>query len=524
MIKSTSSLDQSFKKAYESVLIVKNYQNFLFNNERLLQMETNIKRQIQLLELLTSEQRWFKSAEITNILDCSHKTIMKDISLIKDFLPFDCKVQVKKGRGIRLYMPLNMLSEEISSLLFRDSLTFQVLHQLFEGKVQTIVSLAENLYVQVSAISLVLKKIERYLKHFGLRLQRRPLKIVGDQVQIIIMFYDLYLKSYKDSEWPFLEYKQEKILQWFQSLEELLEISLHISSKKHLSYLLAIWLKRKQQGYEIKLENKFLNHNIETLFYKKISKIGKQLEQEYNIDLTIQDKIILTTAFKCSKYIYTDILRGKAEDILLFNQGTISVYRLVKEFIYMLEETLSEKLMYNQEFTFTLIDYFRRTIYRLRSLSTWDFSQKSTTCYIINNHLEDFLKVKEVYTEWIQKYDIADFVPDDEVAKVTMYIEAMKFGCNLRSKKVLLIIGESESWTEYLKAMLIDKFGSKLQISTEFPVDYSCEKEIDTDIDFIISTIPFHHSVIPVVHIQSIPTERDFDNIQSQVELGGIKK
>ncbi|MES5957192.1 helix-turn-helix domain-containing protein [Bacillus fungorum] len=482
-------------------------------------MEKEIKRQIQLLALLTSEKRWFRSTEITDILGCSHKTIMKDISLIKEFLPFDCKIQAKKGRGIRLYMSLNMSSEEISSLLFRKSLTFQVLHQLFEGKVQTIVSLAENLYVQVAAISPTLKRIERYLKHFDLRLQRKPLKIVGDQVQIIVMFYDLYLKSYMDSEWPFLEYKQEKIFQLLESLEALLGISLHISFKSHLSYLIAIWLKRKQQGYEMNLENKFLYHNIETLFFKKISKIGKQLEREYNIYLTIQDKILLTTAIKCSKYIYTDLPKEKAENILLFNQGTISVYKLVREFIYMLEEKLLEKLMHNEEFTFALIEYFRRTIYRLRCLSTLEFSQKSTTYYIIDNHFETFLKVKEVYIKWAQKYDIADCVPDDEIAKVTMYIEAMHFCRNLTCKKALLIIGESESWTEYLMVMLTNKFGGKLQISTEFPVDYSYEKGTDMEIDFIISTIPFHHCVIPVVHIQAIPTERDFDNIQLQIEL-----
>ncbi|MGH0590409.1 BglG family transcription antiterminator [Bacillus mycoides] len=482
-------------------------------------MEKEIKRQIQLLEFISGEKKWFTTIEISGILGCSNKTVMKDISLIKDFLPIDWEIKSRKGKGVRLYMPLSTSSKEVSALLFRESLTFQTLDILFKGRVKTSVSLAENLYVQVSVIPNILKRVEKYLKNFGLKLQRKPLKIVGDEIQIIGMFYDLYLKSYMYSEWPFLEYNREIILQYLEHLEKLLGISLHLCSKRYLSYYIAIWLKRKQQGYQINLKGSFLYYNVETSFYKNISFIETQFKKEYHINLTTQDKIILTIAIKRSKYVYKDLNKQKANNIYCLKKGDITVYKMVKEFIYMLEEKLEEELMHDEEFLFSLIEYFKRTMYQLRYLYILEQPQDRTTQYIKEKYFESFLKIKEIYTQWAKKNDIADYIIDEEIAKITMYIEASKLRYNLKYKTVYLVTGENESWTEYLLAILTRKFGGGLQISIKFFMDLSGEKEEELNVDFIISTIPIYFDSIPVVTIHSIPTERDFTNIQHFINL-----
>ncbi|MGX1461274.1 capsule synthesis positive regulator AcpB [Bacillus thuringiensis] len=481
-------------------------------------MEKEIRRQIQLLELLSSEKKWFTTIEISKILECSNKTVMKDISLIKDFLPLDWDIKSRKGKGVRLFMPLNTSSKEVSALLFRESLTFQTLHLLFKGRIKTSVSLAENLYVQVSNIPSILKRVEQYLKKFNLKLQRKPLKILGDEIQIIGMFYDLYLKSYMYCEWPFLGYSQEKIIQYLENVEKLLGISLHLCSKRNLSYYIAIWLQRKKQGYQANLKESFLYYNVETSFYKSISSIEIKVKKEYHINLTTQDKIILTIAIKRSKYIYKDLSKQKAENIYFLKKGDIPVYKMVNEFIFLLEEKLEEKLMHDEDFIFSIIEYFKRTMYQLRYLFILEQPQERTTQYIKEKHFGDFLKVKEIYTQWARKNNIADYITDEEIAKVTMYIEASKLRYNLKYKKVYLVTGENESWTEYLLAVLIRKFQGKIQISINFFLDLSKDKEEELNVDFIISTIPLYFDSIPVVIIHPIPTERDFTNIQHFIE------
>ncbi|MFV5894564.1 MULTISPECIES: capsule synthesis positive regulator AcpB [unclassified Bacillus cereus group] len=479
-------------------------------------MEKDIKRQIQILEIITSEKKWFTTVEISKILNCCNKTIMKDISFIKDFLPEDWHIKTKKGKGVRIYLPYNKHRNEITSLLFRESLTFRILQHLFEGETKTIVTLAERLYIQVPSILPALKRVENYLKNFGLKLSKKPLRLEGDEVQIMIMYFDLYLKSYNDTEWPFEGLKKEVIFQYLGTLEESLGISLHMVSKTHISFFIAILLTRKQQGYKVQLNRKFLYFNTETPYYIKIEEISKQLESKFGVSLTVQDKILLTISIKSAKYVYKDIDKEKEESVQYFKQGNLSVYELVKDFINSLEEKLKVDLINDEEFIFALVDYFKRTVYYLQYLCMFERPQKQTIQYMQTEHPETFSAVKEVYTECVKKNEIADYVPVEEIAKVTMYIEVSKLRYTSNYKRALLVTGESESWAEYLSATLTKRFGDKIQISTVF-----CAKKSDHDIsaDFIISTIPLDLDSTPIICINSIPTERDYTNIQYYLDL-----
>ncbi|PED40793.1 BglG family transcription antiterminator [Bacillus cereus] len=481
-------------------------------------MEKEIQRQIRLLKLLSSEKKWFTTIEISEILGCSNKTVMKDISRIKDFLPLDWDIKSRKGKGICLYMPLSTSSKEVSSLLFRESLTFQILDLLFKGNVKTSISLARILYVQASTLPCILKRVENYLKTFRLKFERKSLKVVGDEIQIIEMYYDLYLKSYKHSEWPFQGYNQGKIFRYLEQLEELLGISLHLCSRRNLSYYIAIWLKRKQQGYQINSKENFLYYYVDTSFYKRISSIESKLKKDYHINLTKQDKIFLIFVIKRSKYVYKDINKQKNENLYDLIKMDKHFFGIVNEFICMLENKLEEELIHDEKFIFSLIEYFKRTLCQLRYLPVIEKRQEITTKYVKEKYSVSFFKIKEIYIQWANKNNIADYITDEEIAKITMYIEARKIRYNLIYKKVYLVTGECESWTEYLLEILKRRFGEAIQISIKFFRDVSIKQE-ELNVNFIISTIPLYFDLIPVVIIQPIPTERDFANIKYFIDL-----
>ncbi|MGR5971009.1 helix-turn-helix domain-containing protein [Bacillus paranthracis] len=80
---------------------------------------------------------------------------------------------------------------------------FRVLNQLFQGQTHTITQLADSLYVQVSTLSPVLCRVQRYLRHFNVDLHKRPLRIVGIEAHIVYMFYEFYFTTYGWEEWPF---------------------------------------------------------------------------------------------------------------------------------------------------------------------------------------------------------------------------------------------------------------------------------------------------------------------------------
>ncbi|HDZ1822746.1 TPA: capsule synthesis transcriptional regulator AcpA, partial [Bacillus anthracis] len=159
-------------------------------------MEKDISRKIDLLNILIEEKRWFTLFELEKNLNCSSKTIRKDISIINDLLPKTIFIHSKKGKGVKLSLPQNQsISEAISNLL-KKSLTFLAIQQLLEERSNTVTSLADKLYLPISSTNIVLKRVSKYIKKFGLSLEKKPLRIVGDEFQIILMFSERYLESY----------------------------------------------------------------------------------------------------------------------------------------------------------------------------------------------------------------------------------------------------------------------------------------------------------------------------------------
>ncbi|PGT74077.1 hypothetical protein COD14_15325 [Bacillus cereus] len=45
--------------------------------------------------------------------------------------------------------------------------------------------------------------VKSSLKQYELSLKKRPLRIEGNEINLILMYYELYLKSYNIKEWPF---------------------------------------------------------------------------------------------------------------------------------------------------------------------------------------------------------------------------------------------------------------------------------------------------------------------------------
>ncbi|RAP29231.1 hypothetical protein C2W64_04178 [Brevibacillus laterosporus] len=469
-------------------------------------------RQIQIMKLLGGENRWFTVKELSERVGCSYKTVAKEISIIKDFLPPGWEICSVKGRGVQLFLPESSSINEVISLFVRDSFTFQVFQQLLEGNVKTVSQLADRLFIQGPSLQNVLGGVEKHLKTYKLHLQKNPLQVVGNELQIIMMFYELYIRAYSNKEWPFLEY-EALCLQYFDDVEEALGITFDVYDKHKLFYFLAILLIRKQQGYQIKLDNQFSNNNIEAPYYQKISTIIEILTSKYSTSLTTEDKIILTIVIKSSKHVYKDFNKVKREGLQYFQEGKIQVFKYLRDFIYMLEKRMGKTFIHDEEFIFAIIDYFKRTIYTLKYFSKIKVREKTITKYIREKHRETFLHVQEVYNEWVKKYGIADHIIDDEIANVTMQIEAT-ISFKPESKKALIISGEGTSWKRYMEAILRERFGEKLQVLDQYLYNVTEEQIEILDIDVIITTIPIDIQSIPVIRVQPILSQRNFYTLQ----------
>ncbi|WP_000479017.1 helix-turn-helix domain-containing protein, partial [Bacillus thuringiensis] len=167
-----------------------------------------LKRQYELLKLISSEKKWFSAKEIAVHLNCSIKTVQRDISQIQYSLPKGWSIQLIKNKGIYLTKPLNTSITTIETIYLKHSLLFQTLNILLYSKIQTVEQLSNKLYIQNTKMRSILTDVEHYLKRYKLILKKRPLRIEGNEINIILMYYELYLKSYNSHEWPFSTLQQ----------------------------------------------------------------------------------------------------------------------------------------------------------------------------------------------------------------------------------------------------------------------------------------------------------------------------
>ncbi|EEM80232.1 Capsule synthesis positive regulator acpB [Bacillus thuringiensis serovar huazhongensis BGSC 4BD1] len=486
--------------------------------EFLTENEPDVKRKIQILELISKEKKWYTYNEIATDIQASHKTIKNDLIYIKESLPKTWNVNIKKGYGVQIEIPFHASIQEVVSSLVKKSLTFQILDTIFNHKSSTVHILAEKLYTQPNKVAKIVKKIDNEIRQFGLEIRKKPVRIIGVEAKILYLFTKLYSSIFFNGQWPF-QHSQEIVNNFINEVEKQLKIRFTVDSKHQFSYFIAILLMRKQQGYTAELKNPFSKFNINTPLYNHISTLVDQSKNKFNIIFSINEKIMLTIVLKSLNYRYLYPIKEKTQEIKNFHQQEISVYKILKDFIIMLDDKLGTCFIEDEEFIYDLILHFRRTLYLLHIYSYIKPKEEAVNKYMQYKYRQTFLKVKEVYNIWIQKHQIADYVPSEEIVNIVLQIEAARIQNKITSKKVLVITKERDCWKKYIIAVLKEKFSGKLDFISFSSSENLGENELAEAqrIDFVISTIPLSLKSNPVIQIQPILTERDISNIQYYV-------
>ena len=484
--------------------------NLKTSSNFVVEIQSDLQRKIKIMHFISNEKRWYTFKEISKFITVSTKTISKDIAIIKDFIPENWDIKIRRGFGVQLLMPINASIEEITCIFFRNSFTFEVLDILLNQNETSVANLANELHIQPYIITKLLKKIEKDLNHYGLRLQRKPLKIKGEEWNIICMFTDFYLKAY----WPF-HINKDYILDFIDMLEKSTGVVVNLGSRRYLSFFMGILLIRKWQG--IKLDG--LDHifclNVNTPHFNQMSIQIDEWTEKYDISFSYSEKLLISTTFKCQDYIYEQPIRQKKLDIQIFNEQKIEIYNIIRNFIDMLYEKFRYQFIKDEEFIHSLIIHFRKRIYLLHCYPYIKYIEMPSIKYMKRKHFKTFLKVKDVYNKWLKQYKIASYVPEGEIMSIVLYIEAALICENIIPKKVFIVTRQGDCWKKYIKSILKKRFGNKIDfpIINSSNIEKGLELESEYNVDLIVSTMPLDVAFHPVVQIQPTVTERDLYNL-----------
>ncbi|MBG9501789.1 capsule biosynthesis protein [Bacillus thuringiensis] len=470
-----------------------------------------IKRQKDLLFFLLKDKNWHTFSQIANKINCSTKTIQRDIVIIKELLPPNWNLQISKGKGVILHKPAESACSELNSLFIRNEITFKILDTLFKTNITKIPELSDYIYVSPASLYVYLKRTETYLSQFDLYLKRKPLKIHGDSINKILMYQEFYFNSYADDEWPFTNQQEKEADSCVLKIEKKLGIKLYPLYKRKLMYLIAIISDQKKKGIILSLNASLINKIIETPFYKEMFHLN---EMDFQKKFSIEEIVFILIAINCSKYVHQNLLSYKKNVLQHFYNDDVVIYRDIKDLILKLEYTFKCGLLNNSDFVFAIIQYLKQTLSKYHFFPNINFPEEITTSYIMNAHTDTFYKIKDVYTEWVNKYSIKTPISNEEISTLTIQIEGVCMIEKSLNIKVLLIIEDGEKWELYLKGILTSNFGSIFQfvhidIKDIATYDYTLLK-----IDLIITTFSSVKAKIPIIRISIIPTSRELQDLR----------
>ncbi len=206
-------------------------------------LEKRERRDLKILSLLYSEERWWSAEELAQRSDCSVGSANKSVSSLSQMAEhFEHAYEIisQKNRGIILLASSNYSISRLESLYYRETISYQIIDKIFQSNDLTIEKLMDDLFLSKSTLYRKLKSIEFIFNQNSLVLDKNTLKLKGSEINIREFFFVFYWSIVRSEEWPFTNVKEELFSYRLKELSQ--ETGLILSSVEYLQmqYRMAI--------------------------------------------------------------------------------------------------------------------------------------------------------------------------------------------------------------------------------------------------------------------------------------------
>lgn len=471
-----------------------------------------IQRQYHILKHLLQEFRWFSLNELAFKLNCSTKTINRDLLYLQKILPNNWCIMFHKTKGVKLYKPLNTSNNEIDLLYWKHTLLFKTLNILLDTKVTSNKILAERLYIQNKKVPNLLNEVTYHLRQYNIMLKKSPLRLSGNNIDILLMYYDLYMNAFGDQDWPFTEFKRELLIEYLMKVEKTKKIIFYKDSIKKLSFFICLYLKRKNNGYSILLKHWQIKHIKTSSQYNKLKEITKYTFEKYDIQLTSTDIVIFIMAINCSAYTYK---KGNNPEPICDIEQPFSPILIT--FIQKLERRFKMDLLYDTEFINILNQMLLPKKQNFLPSNYWGnfpiishIRKKHAAIFYVVNKKMNFLEKSYKANNSSVPPNISPYY----VALLTIHIATRKMKLQQKKSQIILYTKEGEYWHKYLTEFFNLTFKQNINFIS---VHYEDLIQLDieySDVSCIITDTPIEISHIPTIFISTIPTRRNLEEIK----------
>lgn len=162
-------------------------------------LDSSSSRRLMFIECMLKENQWWKTEKIAAQLKCSESTVKSDMNYFRLYFSSTFKFETSKQKGVRLNILHEFQMDNFYQQILRECLNVQFVNLLFYDSLQTLEEYAEELYTSVSSVKRCIELVKPVLKKYGLTIQQKPIRIQGQEKQIIFFYGVLFWEEYGTS-------------------------------------------------------------------------------------------------------------------------------------------------------------------------------------------------------------------------------------------------------------------------------------------------------------------------------------
>ena len=244
-------------------------------------------RQLELLELLFKNKRWFHISELAELLNCTERSVKDDLSHVKSSFPQ--LIFHSSTNGIRIINTDDSDIEMVYHHFFKHSTHFSILEFIFFNEGYETENICKEFYISSSSLYRIISHINKIIKkQYNFKISLNPARIIGDEIDIRYFFAQYFSEKYYFLEWPFTDFSVEPLCKLLALVYKETAFPVNFATQRMLKLLLVTNLYRIKFGHFLEVEkNSFNNQLLEFLMQEdEMEDIIKKFEIEYNISLT----------------------------------------------------------------------------------------------------------------------------------------------------------------------------------------------------------------------------------------------
>lgn len=264
-------------------------------------LEKDKERQLLIIKVLLSDHKVWDRQEICERVQCSKKTLARELKNLKQALPPNWQL-IKSIEGILLEKPFGDNFIHLFSAFFADTYLFRICYDIYDEKELTLAMWCQENFISQATVYRKLQPVHRYLKSIHLELENTPLHLSGKESQIRFLFYDLFFNAYPAHDLLFTNISWRIIDRFIEELMKRLEIYFSPAAKIQYATWIGLSLSRIQNGHPIDIRGIRTTKTWEIFNERNdLASCFQMLADELHIEISENESIfLLSCMFFCS--------------------------------------------------------------------------------------------------------------------------------------------------------------------------------------------------------------------------------